>query len=140
MGRAGAVSSAAFTGWAPAEVAAAAHRRGDPVSAARRAALADVAALLSSGLDGTTLVLPVARQWSVAFAQSCSASDRPGSGRARSVAQCRSDRQPECQNHRERRASEIGRAHERSEEHTSELQSLMRTSYAVFCLKKKKKH
>src|SRR3546814_9451962 len=28
--------------------------------------------------------------------------------------------------------------HSRSEEHTSELQSLMRTSYAVFCLKKKK--
>src|SRR3546814_3629679 len=28
---------------------------------------------------------------------------------------------------------------QRSEEHTSELQSLMRTSYAVFCLKKKKK-
>src|SRR3546814_9777035 len=27
---------------------------------------------------------------------------------------------------------------QRSEEHTSELQSLMRTSYAVFCLKKKK--
>src|SRR3546814_4185664 len=29
--------------------------------------------------------------------------------------------------------------HVRSEEHTSELQSLMRISYAVFCLKKKKK-
>src|SRR3546814_3611259 len=28
--------------------------------------------------------------------------------------------------------------HRRSEEHTSELQSLMRISYAVFCLKKKK--
>src|SRR3546814_12359641 len=28
----------------------------------------------------------------------------------------------------------------RSEEHTSELQSLMRPSYAVFCLKKKTKH
>src|SRR3546814_1660373 len=28
----------------------------------------------------------------------------------------------------------------RSEEHTSELQSLMRISYAVFCLKKKKHH
>src|SRR3546814_6766271 len=28
----------------------------------------------------------------------------------------------------------------RSEEHTSELQSLMRISYAVFCLKKKKDH
>src|SRR3546814_6979982 len=34
----------------------------------------------------------------------------------------------------------IGRyGHQRSEEHTSELQSLMRISYAVFCLKKKKK-
>src|SRR3546814_10842832 len=30
-------------------------------------------------------------------------------------------------------------ADHRSEEHTSELQSLMRSSYAVFCLKKKKK-
>src|SRR3546814_6975656 len=28
--------------------------------------------------------------------------------------------------------------HDRSEEHTSELQSLLRNSYAVFCLKKKK--
>src|SRR3546814_10845650 len=32
------------------------------------------------------------------------------------------------------------RDHVRSEEHTSELQSLMRISYAVFCLKKKKTH
>src|SRR3546814_2921022 len=32
-----------------------------------------------------------------------------------------------------------GEATGRSEEHTSELQSLMRSSYAVFCLKKKKK-
>src|SRR3546814_7901684 len=31
------------------------------------------------------------------------------------------------------------RGENRSEEHTSELQSLMRISYAVFCLKKKKK-
>src|SRR3546814_5453744 len=31
-----------------------------------------------------------------------------------------------------------GRQRDRSEEHTSELQSLMRISYAVFCLKKKK--
>src|SRR3546814_4970540 len=31
------------------------------------------------------------------------------------------------------------RTDERSEEHTSELQSLMRISYAVFCLKKKNK-
>src|SRR3546814_2067040 len=34
--------------------------------------------------------------------------------------------------------SEAMQAAERSEEHTSELQSLMRISYAVFCLKKKK--
>src|SRR3546814_6368361 len=31
----------------------------------------------------------------------------------------------------------LGKAHIRSEEHTSEPQSLMRISYAVFCLKKK---
>src|SRR3546814_8853157 len=35
---------------------------------------------------------------------------------------------------------EIEKKARRSEEHTSELQSLMRTSYAVFCLKKKTKH
>src|SRR3546814_4814982 len=37
-----------------------------------------------------------------------------------------------------RRLLNMERAHFRSEEHTSELQSLMRISYAVFCLKKKK--
>src|SRR3546814_6807686 len=37
---------------------------------------------------------------------------------------------------------DVGEHDRRSEEHTSELQSLMRNSYAVFCLKKKnnKKH
>src|SRR3546814_9030497 len=41
------------------------------------------------------------------------------------------------------RAAAVGRhcrTRRRSEEHTSELQSLMRISYAVFCLKKKKKN
>src|SRR3546814_7143821 len=38
----------------------------------------------------------------------------------------------------ERRARARGFDRVRSEEHTSELQSLMRISYAVFCLKKKK--
>src|SRR3546814_6552403 len=38
----------------------------------------------------------------------------------------------------ERTPDKIGKP--RSEEHTSELQSLMRISYAVFCLKKKKQH
>src|SRR3546814_3267462 len=40
---------------------------------------------------------------------------------------------------RNRRGVESGDAPRRSEEHTSELQSLMRISYAVFCLKKKNK-
>src|SRR3546814_5564727 len=68
----------------------------------------------------------------------------------RSIAACRpsADRHPSepvparrrrspapCPGPRERRRAR-GR---RSEEHTSELQSLMRISYAVFCLKKKKK-
>src|SRR3546814_6370836 len=37
-------------------------------------------------------------------------------------------------------ATRLIRSTNRSEEHTSELQSLMRISYAVFCLKKKKPH
>src|SRR3546814_9190429 len=42
-------------------------------------------------------------------------------------------RKDPCKRHRRRRQG-------RSEEHTSELQSLMRISYAVFCLKKKKNY
>src|SRR3546814_2657086 len=50
--------------------------------------------------------------------------------RAAGAGTCR----PRC-----RRAGRLrGRMCARSEEHTSELQSLMRISYAVFCLKKKK--
>src|SRR3546814_2204121 len=45
---------------------------------------------------------------------------------------------PEPRAFRARPGDVRGRA--RSEEHTSELQSLMRISYAVFCLKKKKIH
>src|SRR3546814_7320630 len=45
----------------------------------------------------------------------------------------RGDRQPSDEEVRDRHADV------RSEEHTSEVQSLMRISYAVFCLKKKKK-
>src|SRR3546814_8535942 len=39
-----------------------------------------------------------------------------------------------------RQAAEGESTEAKSEEHTSELQSLMRISYAVFCLKKKKNH
>src|SRR3546814_4186557 len=44
-----------------------------------------------------------------------------------------------CHRRRRRRRGPRGILVARSEEHTSELQSLMRISYAVFCLKKKKK-
>src|SRR3546814_5452235 len=47
----------------------------------------------------------------------------------------RQDRQPRSGR---AEAGRDDRRHGRSEEHTSELQSLMRISYAVFCLKKKK--
>src|SRR3546814_10653391 len=44
----------------------------------------------------------------------------------------------EMPEYREFRLGGLGHGDLRSEEHTSELQSLMRNSYAVFCLKKKK--
>src|SRR3546814_8756558 len=57
----------------------------------------------------------------------------------------RMDRNPEAAaqrraQHRQRPAidADMSAVHCRSEEHTSELQSLMRHSYAVFCLKNKK--
>src|SRR3546814_9547955 len=43
----------------------------------------------------------------------------------------------EALGHADERITKRHYAHLRSEEHTSELQSLMRISYAVFCLKKK---
>src|SRR3546814_3715888 len=67
--------------------------------------------------------------------------------RARGVSGSRRRARPEAVPADERRARGSADAHrkcpardhgERSEEHTSELQSLMRISYAVFCLKKKK--
>src|SRR3546814_3866266 len=45
----------------------------------------------------------------------------------------------ECAGHHSHRRQPAAPATTRSEEHTSELQSLMRNSYAVFCLKKKNK-
>src|SRR3546814_7320343 len=45
--------------------------------------------------------------------------------------------QREAAAHALARADGLAEAHPRSEEHTSELQSLMRISYAVFCLKTK---
>src|SRR3546814_10556067 len=69
----------------------------------------------------------------------CCAADRSG-GRGRRGRPGRSGRRPARVRNPDRRHRRRGR----SEEHTSELQSLMRISYAVFCLtkkiKKKNKH
>src|SRR3546814_7968389 len=53
------------------------------------------------------------------------------------------ERERPTQHHEQERIGDAERTEQivaRSEEHTSELQSLMRISYAVFCLKKKKKN
>src|SRR3546814_10425563 len=51
---------------------------------------------------------------------------------------CRNSHPVPASRSRRRRPARWRRTDRRSEEHTSELQSLMRISYAVFCLKKKK--
>src|SRR3546814_6490340 len=56
-------------------------------------------------------------------------------GQSRASCLARKAREPS----RGRRSATPLRDRRRSEEHTSELQSLMRNSYAVFCLKKKNK-
>src|SRR3546814_5176178 len=62
----------------------------------------------------------------------------PADGKSRSGGSC-SDRVCWCRPTPDRRRTRPwGFQSRRSEEHTSELQSLMRISYAVFCLKKKK--
>src|SRR3546814_3942466 len=56
----------------------------------------------------------------------------PGSGKTTLLSCCAAELDPSL------RVVVAEEVFERSEEHTSELQSLMRISYAVFCLKKKK--
>src|SRR3546814_5876533 len=63
----------------------------------------------------------------------------PSVGQLRAARPDRGARMGEAQHRRFRwRCDECDDCGRRSEEHTSELQSLMRISYAVFCLKKKK--
>src|SRR3546814_2322996 len=71
----------------------------------------------------------------------CSAStERTSSGpNARSMPTTRSREQRQRKNTGAGSNNRTSSSANRSEEHTSELQSLMRISYAVFCLKKKKK-
>src|SRR3546814_6149238 len=68
----------------------------------------------------------------------------PAPGRTRMPGAGTGRRDPQLRHQRHHRLGRVrpadpGRG-DRSEEHTSELQSLMRISYAVFCLKKKKSY
>src|SRR3546814_8962895 len=71
-----------------------------------------------------------------------SAAEAQGAERAQRHGRADRDRRGRREHRRHRarqgRRCALGRPFRRSEEHTSELQSLMRISYAVFCLKKKK--
>src|SRR3546814_4377402 len=60
-----------------------------------------------------------------------------GGGQRRGGQGRQQQRQEEAEGHGDG-SVQVGMVVVRSEEHTSELQSLMRISYAVFCLKKKK--
>lgn len=80
MGTSRTVLSKALARGPTAQVAAALDCRGNPVSAARRPAMADAGALLSAGLDSAALVLTVARQRVVTLAQSRPAVDRARGG------------------------------------------------------------
>src|SRR3546814_4964982 len=94
---------------------------------------------LRSSLFGAALILPPVQS---ANAQSLAVEPlfietQPGQSAAVRVRNSSSVRQTVEVSIAERVAKEAG---ERSEEHTSELQSLMRISYAVFCLTNKNKH
>src|SRR3546814_4942035 len=85
----------------------------------------------------TTLFRSLVRRQHAARARS-----RNGAGRRIALAVCRADRAGSARHALHAGGGTVaacaGGLHPgRSEEHTSELQSLMRISYAVFCLKKK---
>src|SRR3546814_3596056 len=95
--------------------------------------LADVAYLLEIARHPLDPAVAQAHDRAAAIALVDRAMDQPALFERCDHAQPRRQRNP-------RAGREIaGAEHTRSEEHTSELQSLMRISYAVFCLKKKKR-
>src|SRR3546814_1611018 len=63
--------------------------------------------------------------------------ERRGPQRSRGIPERRTGLIKDCREGPPRQPKANPRSKARSEEHTSELQSLIRTSYAVFCLKKK---
>src|SRR3546814_20028396 len=91
--------------------------------------LPDALPIVTASKSPTPPMIPAIWLWSVRHRRPTTAwQSAPGSSRPWSSLD--SDGQPGVR----------ARSIPRSEEHTSELQSLMRNSYAVYCLKKKKSH
>src|SRR3546814_2141786 len=88
----------------------------------------------------TTLFRSVRRRGGVGAVLGAGGADRLRRDRHALVRACAGQRLRRPGEVRPRGAVLADRLSLRSEEHTSELQSLMRISYAVFCLKKKKTH
>src|SRR3546814_1899304 len=82
----------------------------------------------SSDLSGLRMKLPDTNRRLARWSKNTSSGTRPGTA---------TTRHPVARISRSDNSSKSGIPGLRSEEHTSELQSLMRISYAVFCLKKK---
>ena len=76
MGGSCSLLSAVLVCGPPAQVAAAADCRGDPVFVARRAAVADAPPVHPAGFDGAALVLPVAGQRAEGGEQAISTGER----------------------------------------------------------------
>src|SRR3546814_5453490 len=102
--------------------------------APRRGALDTLELLFQADREIGVVILPVAPDRALQFGVACLEAPRRRARRQRiGLAQLWSD--DRCR--RLIRLQQPAERLDRSEEHTSELQSLMRISYAVFCLKKK---
>src|SRR3546814_8197569 len=105
----------------------------DPGRARQRSVFA-LAQVIEQGLEGTTMIsyahLPEDQRWALAFYVGQLAF--PADGAARGEALWRDNAEVRAA------IPDLTALVQRSDEHTSELQSLMRISYAGICLQKKK--
>jgi transposase len=112
MGDFGAWVAGSIPAWPAKEMDAAGYHERDPVPVAWGFAVADVAQGLSARVDGSALLLRVARQSSLGRDQSYFADGGTSCRRPWSLAHRWGDRQPERENHRERRPSRLRRGQE----------------------------
>src|SRR3546814_4924777 len=95
---------------------------------------------VATAIDVVRRLDPTVHAWAVTEREPLPPPPRVDGERTDALANFAFLRRPESMPHDEWLADWLERHTQvRSEEHTSELQSLMRISYAVFCLKKKKR-